>query len=221
MEFKQVTIEPASALETPIIPVAGGAVLQSGEFKSPNYITGQRGWKINSEGDAEFRSVKIAGALMEKTSTFTTDVTVAGTETETNLMSFTLVANSLGTSNALFGKIFISDCDTLNGVGKTFRLYYAGTSISVGITLTGDTTNFKGVIDFVILAAGATNSQDMFININTSNPTTTPTVYVGAVAGTAAIDSTKDQTVKVTVKNAGPSALESITAASGIAYLIR
>ena len=38
----------------------GRTVLKDGSFESPNFKTGEKGWKVNSEGEAEFQDVSIA-----------------------------------------------------------------------------------------------------------------------------------------------------------------
>lgn len=54
--FTQAELPPISeALPNPIVPVIGGAILQTGDFISPNYRKYRTGWKFNSRGEAEFQ----------------------------------------------------------------------------------------------------------------------------------------------------------------------
>src|SRR3990167_2568311 len=41
----------------------GRTVLKDGSFESPNFKTGEKGWKVNSEGEAEFQGAKLSGSL--------------------------------------------------------------------------------------------------------------------------------------------------------------
>lgn len=55
--FSQDYIETPKSPDSNIIPVAGGSVVQTGNLQSPNYITQQKGWNIDSDGNAEFQSI--------------------------------------------------------------------------------------------------------------------------------------------------------------------
>lgn len=52
-EFKQYEL-PETPKSPSIVETPDGAVLNTGQFKSPNYVKGQSGWKLQSEGGAEF-----------------------------------------------------------------------------------------------------------------------------------------------------------------------
>ena len=59
--FEQYEIPEPEEPELPIVPIPGGATLQDGEFKSPNFVTTQRGWRIDSDGNAEFNRITLRG----------------------------------------------------------------------------------------------------------------------------------------------------------------
>ena len=65
-DFLQYELEPSTPQTTPIsqqdlmfgIERRGDAsFFTGGNFQSPNFVTGQRGWRITSDGDAEFREI--------------------------------------------------------------------------------------------------------------------------------------------------------------------
>jgi len=59
-EFKQKNLEDIRRESLPGFESSGGrTILREGEFQSPNFRTNQTGWKVDSEGNAEFQSVKI------------------------------------------------------------------------------------------------------------------------------------------------------------------
>lgn len=55
--FSQDYIETPKSPDLNIIPVAGGSVVQAGNLQSPNFRTQQKGWNIDSEGNAEFQEI--------------------------------------------------------------------------------------------------------------------------------------------------------------------
>ena len=57
-EFKQYEV-PEAPKTISIVETPDGAVLKTGEFKSPNYVRGKGGWKVNSDGNAEFSIITI------------------------------------------------------------------------------------------------------------------------------------------------------------------
>ena len=60
MELKQYHIKEEKRPGFENFSVEGGrTVLKDGSFESPNFKTGEKGWKVNSEGEAEFQLVKI------------------------------------------------------------------------------------------------------------------------------------------------------------------
>ena len=200
-----------------IVDPTKGMWLGNAQFSSAPF-------RVNMAGDLVANSITISGVLMEKVAIFTTNVTVADTTTETDLFNFTLNGGSLSTSNALFGKIILSNLDT-DGQSLTFRVYYGATSILASATAAANLDAMKGTIDFMILAAGATNSQDISIHCFASEQIfgtgNTIDFYTAGGAGTAAIDSTANATVKVTVQWGAAGVGNTLTAVTGIAYLVR
>ncbi len=63
--FDQFELPKPPEPELPFEATAGGAVLKDGEFKSPNFVHLQKGWRIDSDGNAEFQDVTIFGTTLE------------------------------------------------------------------------------------------------------------------------------------------------------------
>ena len=88
--FEQFEIPEKPQEELPIVSVPGGAVLKEGEFRSPNFVHLQRGWKIDSDGNAEFQSIILDGVPVTTQGTFGGDgsdgaLTIASGTTDIDL----------------------------------------------------------------------------------------------------------------------------------------
>jgi hypothetical protein len=113
--------------------------------------------------DAASKSYVDAIAVGEKISIVTTDVTIASSAAETNLISVAIPANTLGTANGVKAKLFISNLRSQNGTETLIlKFKYGATTLVTSATLavTATSTSLKGWIEVVLLAAGATNSQE-------------------------------------------------------------
>jgi len=51
--FEQFQIDPKPVATTPLTPTPGGAVLETGELISPNFVPGRAGWSLGADGDLE------------------------------------------------------------------------------------------------------------------------------------------------------------------------
>ena len=95
-EFTQYVIPEPEKVSDAITQGSGAdVVLAAGEFISPNYKKYQRGWKVDSDGNAEFQSVRVShgfggdgsdGKL--EISSGTTTIDLAGAEVVTKNYSF-------------------------------------------------------------------------------------------------------------------------------------
>ena len=127
--------------------------------------------------------------VISKHTSSATDVAVTGTLTETDLISATLAANTLGTT----GGLRITSWGTVTGSAgtKRVRAYFGATAI-------GDTTAVSGTADWffetVLRNDGATNAQEILVRwaspLNATNHNTDRI--------TAAIDTTAGVTIKCT-----------------------
>ena len=124
-----------------------------------------------------------------------TAVTIVSSNSEETLSTVSVPANTFSTNNAIRFKVYIKEFDMVNGDTCTIKFKYGSTTL---ITLvlndsTGARTNFQGHIEGVIMAAGATNSQDATMAIRVRNTTgwvIGEQIWSLQGAGTSAEDST-------------------------------
>ena len=68
--FQQVGLPELPELELNIVPTPGGSTLKDGELKSPNFVHLKKGWRVDSEGKAEFQSITLNGVALTNKGTF-------------------------------------------------------------------------------------------------------------------------------------------------------
>lgn len=167
----------------------------------------------------------------------TSSVTVTNTTTETDLLSISVPANSLSTTNAIEGEILISSL--IEAVGVTndmaIKFKYGGTTIGTVNINNGTITASGGLLRFKLIAAGATNSQvgwlEYLLQRQSGAVTSAPVWDESSLGtaditgwlfsnGTAAIDSTSAQTLVVTAKWNAADVGNVITAQYGLIKLV-
>jgi hypothetical protein len=157
----------------------------------------------NGSGSLSWSSYKYLNAS-------TTGTTVTNSTTETNLYSYTIPANTLGTSNLLKFKLNVTDFDndysnSGGGENNVIKVYYGATAIATfTIAAVNDVTygkDMSGWINCYVLASGTTNSQSSVCTIdflrNGIDAVGTSNVRLSET-GTASIDSTSAQLFRVT-----------------------
>ena len=127
------------------------------------------------------------------------DAAVTGDTNEHDLYSITVPGNSLGEDGSVVMDV-LADVSRGGGGGSqtiTFRLKYGGTTLATLAVSPASSVNSPIRLRGVVTARGATNSQygQMEIGNYSVNP-----VLSGA-RGTAAVDSTADKTLVVTVQS--------------------
>lgn len=144
--------------------------------------------------------------------TFTTNVTVGNTSTETTIVSATVPGGTLGTNRAIKGRIYIQSFrNHPNGVLGIYLRYNNAIAASIVISNSVAFSSVqKGYIDFMLLANGATNAQEGSISWVTYVNQEIKQASAGSAAaiemithaneGTAAEDSTSDKTLVVTAQ---------------------
>jgi len=135
-----------------------------------------------------------------------TDVDVTNTALETAILDETIPGGTLGTSNAIKARLYLW---IYREAANTFelRVYYGNSYIGVGSISPPANTDLYGYLDILLVAAGATNSQELsFLGIF-------PKIYSGytEIAGEGIFyvvngssvsiseDSTVDKNLKVTI----------------------
>lgn len=126
----------------------------------------------------------------------TTDNVINTTVAETNLLSFSLPANTLTADGILRLKVRISNINQLGAGAGTwvFKSYFGATSITTNVSVPNNTTA-PGHLEFDIMGSGATNTQDLYAAITNGGSSG----VVKSAVGTSAIDTTSAVTVKISV----------------------
>lgn len=152
-----------------------------------------------------------AAAASRLIEAITTNVANLNTTTETDLLSVTIPANTLGTGNAVRVRLFFEYFSTNTGNGNsTLRYKYGGTTVITVTIIEDDTGSSKGWIDFVLKASGATNTQEgnadtVFLRENGGADTSLFGAYQSDT-GVATEDSTTALTLAISAQNSTASA---------------
>lgn len=157
-------------------------------------------------------------------SVVTGNVTSASDTSENNIFSVSVPAGTLGTGNAVRAKIMVSALSLSSTKTVTFRLKYGSTTIATEVITNGagGSATMAGYIDAIVMASGATNTQEGSIFIDTSDLTGNQYESAGGGAqtfdqargfelGTAAEDSTGALNFIVSYQFNNSSASDTIT----------
>lgn len=157
------------------------------------------------------------GTVGNKVATAVADITIAFSTTETDIISTTLLGNILGTANAIRIRLAISQWATenTNQASTTFRLYYGGSVIlSFAKTAIPTITSSQvGFIEFMLYGNANTSVQRATAMLNAPAINGTSAAAVGYATAAAAVDSTANQALKVTIQ-------ESVAASSNNQIII-
>lgn len=160
----------------------------------------------------------------EKLHSFTSNVSFSNVNTEQTIMSFTLAANTLGTANIVKVRIPVTDFGLQSAGSDTFtlRLKYGATTI-VSVASTNDGSNFNsapGYIEAIIIAAGATGSQEGSIFFAPSEVTGNRAIVFSGT-GTSSEDSTGALTIAITGQFSVANASNDFTSPHGYVEIVR
>jgi len=159
---------------------------------------------------SDFTTKTYVDGVTSKISTVVTDVTVGNTTTETDIISVSIPAATLGTDNGVKARIYISDFDqrTDGDATCTLRFKYGSTTALTLAVLQSSTadSNLHGYIEVLLVADGATSAQEISASINLAvdsaaeftNTAINQRIMSGD--GTAAEDSTGALTFAVSVQ---------------------
>lgn len=144
-----------------------------------------------------------------------TAVTVSNTTTETDLVNVTIPANTLGTANAVRLRAYITQVTGRNIETITWRAYYGLSSDSHTDATAVTTPAMQGLIEILLLAQGATNSQKMIMLINLQEDgldTDANPVWTRVQQSEPSEDSTGNLVIRLTVDwSAAGSSANSVT----------
>lgn len=150
-----------------------------------------------------------------KLSLITTPVTVTNTTVETNLISVSIPAGTLGTANAIRVVLNISNLTAGASNFIVFNFKYGATTL-ITFSPTINASPSSGRIEFDLFATGATNSQKGTSSLMCIIGSNSNENYVRTDTGTAVIDSTVAQNLVISVSWGGASILNVITMDSAI-----
>lgn len=184
--------------------------------------TGTSGQVLTSNGasaDPTFQD-NIAVSV-NKLAIFHSSVTVGNSSSDTDFFSVTVPGGTLGTDNGLRIRMYFNSFRqaTASGHTITIRLKYNGTILTLAGITPGSTFQ-EGNCDFYILAAGATNAQQIVAHWQTFVGAATTTTSLATIAfnasTTSAVDSTADKTLAVSAQWSGIDANSTITMTAAI-----
>lgn len=162
-DFQQYELEePVAQSGDNIVPIAGGSVVKEGFLQSPNFRTGQEGWRIDAKGDAEFQNLISNGTITA------TDGSIGGFEIGEDYVRD--AANSMGIASTVTGgdDIRFWAGDTFaNRATAPFRVSEAGSAVFKDIQLGGTTLQYK-VTDTGNFSFGDGSDGDVTISSNTT-----------------------------------------------------
>lgn len=174
-----------NALPLPIVATPGGAMLETGEFSSPNFRHLRSGWRIDARGNAEFNDITILGNI-SRIVTFTVSSAgnmsagdVAMILTDGTVATASMGANTASTSMYRIIGIALESKKS----GETIRILREGTYVTSGLTagsFYGCSEAFSSETTFQ--NASRNTSQDMkSIVAQTFTPTKT---FISSIAFT-------------------------------------
>lgn len=155
-----------------------------------------------------------------------TPVTVSNTTAKTALISFTLPGGTLGTTGGVWCRLYIYNFRFQGSSGVVFSASYGGTAFAISESLVMNNVSTYGVIDILLLGSGSTNAQTGTIELMATgdfpNYGTISMVHPANQTGTAAKDSTSDQTFEVDVQfsGAGTAANDKVTMQQAVVFQV-
>ena len=165
--------------------------------------------------------------VSKKITTNPSTADLSGIQTEQNILTATLPANSLGTSNAVKLKVFISNWSH-DSNSCTIRLKYGSTTISsIVLNSTSERNGLAGIVEALLVSDGATDAQmgSIFvdlsdISLNASGGDPAGSYLRQVTSGSATEDSTGALTLSLTVQWSAFNAGNDLVLAGGVIELI-
>lgn len=150
--------------------------------------------------------------------TVTTDVTYSSSTAENTLLSYSVPANTLSTSNVIRVTMHVAGLGVTGTNTWTLRLKYGATTIVTKVFTNVNTNNtFVGKMEFLLAGAGTTSSQNgsYALNLGFANYVGSSglqaTMVTESAQGTSSEDSTASKTLAVTSQHSYSSANDNIT----------
>lgn len=152
----------------------------------------------------------------------TADVEAVNTVDKTALWTYTLAANKLGSNNQVEGELWLSLLNNFTNPSTTFTftLEYGGTAVAAPPAISTLLAATRGIIrvNFTLKGNAATNAQRCLFGMSGIN-SDGATVVIRSVEGTAAVDSTSNQTLALyVVHGVANAAISSICRSARLNY---
>lgn len=160
--------------------------------------------------------------------TITTDVTFSSSTAENTLLSYSVPANTLGTSNVIRVTMHVNPLGVTGANSWTLRLKYGATTLTT-YTYTGGGTSLgaAGKMEFLLAGAGTTGTQNgsyvlsMGQNSYTGNGNIVRQLFGESGQGTSSEDSTASKTLAITSQHSNSGASDNITVTIAVTEVIR
>lgn len=197
-----------------VLVVPASAVGAAGAYKIVQYDSSGKLPAVDGSNLTNIPGSKLAISL--------TPVTVTTTLTETTIATIAVPANTLGTANAIKGRLIVStmQLDASSSTALIIRMKYGSTTVcTYNIADAASSTGAKsGFIDFNLMANASTSAQtgNIGVTFGDSSDDTFHTI-AGLTTGTATEDSTGALNLVITVQFANNTSGNNITMASYIA----
>jgi hypothetical protein len=205
-------------IATKATPAAG--VVTSDGTNLSNVAPGSSGNILTSNGSA-WTSAAAAGAGI-KLHTVANDVSLSASTAETDLFTVSVPGGTLGTANAIYGRMHINSLAGVSGT-FTFRIKYGAATLNT-FPITLVSTYETGVYEFVLYGDGSTSAQELSDKWLTTREfggsmgSALTGTHITTGSATAAIDSTSAQTLKATGQFSVSNGSNAITVSDVVIY---
>lgn len=141
--------------------------------------------------------------------TTSTDIVIDNTSTETDILSFSIPADALGTDNMLKYKIYYSSAARNGGGNDVVKLKYGATTLVTNTNFLHPTGSNGGYIEGYLFNTGTSGAQVGRLFAEDINNSNSPIIQTGS--GTATEDSTGALDFKITFQFTNANASNNIT----------
>jgi hypothetical protein len=126
---------------------------------------------------------------------------VVNTTTPTDIWTYTLAANVLGSGNAVIGEIVLSCLQNNSSPSTTLAIapYYSTGTVAASVSLLIGATRTIHKVCFTLKGNGATNSQILTLHCSAQDTNGAGQTLIRSTENTLTIDSTSNQTLSLRV----------------------
>lgn len=212
-------------LPSGILPGVGytakGEIIVANAADTPGLLSAGNNNEVLTVDSSEPTGLKYSttSGLIE---TILTPVVVSNTTTETDLISISIPAGSLGTNKLVRGHLNLRGFGCLSSSNYTFRLKYGSTTIgSVSTTPANTISSINGILSFNLYANASTTAQQGTLNFDGSEvdgwQTNSSSVFVvhTDLVGTSTENSATDLNLVISVQFSAASTSNRVTMQNG------